>query len=163
MAMMAPTGTATSPANSSDNSQGRPNEVVKCAMAAAPTAAKAYWHSETCPAWRIRRPSERNRMTSTTEAEYTGMLSPAKAGTQQSSTKKSPPQSSRTRHGAYHDSDHDFDGTNRRRASLARGVTIKAMNKMMKGSDAGRPASAGVAVTYLVVIAAPTPMIRPPA
>ena len=46
MAMMAPTGMATRPARSNANSHGMCQSPVKCPNAAAPTAAKARWHSE---------------------------------------------------------------------------------------------------------------------
>ncbi len=64
MAMMAPIGTATKPANSRATAQGRPSPEVKWPMAAAPTAAKAYWHSDTCPDTRTRMPNDRTRITS---------------------------------------------------------------------------------------------------
>ena len=92
-----------------------------------------------------------------------GRLSPANAGTEHTSTRNSPPQSRRTRQGAYHASDHDLVGTNRRVANLARGVTISATKRMMNGKEAGRPTRDGACVTYLVEIAARIPIMRPPA
>ena len=62
MAMNAPTGTATRAASRRAISQGMPAP-VKCAIAAAPMAAKAYWHRETWRDVRRRRPSERMRIT----------------------------------------------------------------------------------------------------
>ena len=62
MAMNAPTGTATSAASSSAISHGMPAP-VKCAIAAAPMAAKPYWHRETWRDVRSSSPSERMRIT----------------------------------------------------------------------------------------------------
>ena len=46
MAMMAPTGMATSPARSSAPNHGTCQSMAKCPKAAAPIAAKARWQSE---------------------------------------------------------------------------------------------------------------------
>ena len=63
IAMIAPTGTATSPASSSASSHGTPWSVTRWPKAAAPTAANAYWHSDTWPDSCTRSPSDRNRIT----------------------------------------------------------------------------------------------------
>ena len=64
MAMMAPMATTISPANSSASSHGMPIQWAKWPIAAAPTAAKPYWQSETSPDTRTRSPTEMKRMTS---------------------------------------------------------------------------------------------------
>jgi len=63
MAMMAPTGMATNPANSKAASHGMCQSAVKCPNAAAPTAAKARWHSEICPEVLTKSPSDKKSMT----------------------------------------------------------------------------------------------------
>ena len=62
MATSAPTGTATNPASTRAASQGKWKLVVKCPKAAAPTAAKARWHSEIWPEVLTRSPSDKNSM-----------------------------------------------------------------------------------------------------
>ena len=69
---------------------------------------------------------------------------------------------SRIRVGAYHDWRSGTEVTTRRSASLARGMTISTMNKMMKGSPAESPANHDTVAAYLVAKASTTPMNRPP-
>ncbi len=45
--MIRPTGTATSPAINSASNHGTPWSLTRWQNAAAPTAANAYWHSDT--------------------------------------------------------------------------------------------------------------------
>ena len=62
IASSAPMGTATSPPASTASGQGNPSPTTRAAVEA-PTAAKAMWHSDTCPDVRTSRPSEANRIT----------------------------------------------------------------------------------------------------
>ena len=100
MAMMAPIGTATRPASRSDSSQGIPKLWAKCPMAAAPTAAKPYWQSETCPEIRTSRPRDRIRITSTSPDEKTASLAPTRLGTSANTTTAIRPNPTRIRAGA---------------------------------------------------------------
>ena len=70
---------------------------------------------------------------------------------------------SRMRVGAYQDRRSVTVVVTRRSASFARGMTIKTMNKMMKGSPAERPPSHDTVAAYLVARASTMPTKRPPA
>ena len=98
--MIAPTGTATSPASSSATSQGKPWSVVKCAIDDAPMAAKAYWHSDTWRDSRVSRPSDNTRITRTSALAYTVTLVPTHDGTRHSTPTNTTPARTRIRVGA---------------------------------------------------------------
>ena len=131
-------------------------------MAAAPTAANEYWQSETWPAFRMSNPSDKKRMTSQIAVEYTGRSLPMNVGTKQTRARKAPPARRRTLGGAYQASGQLRTAANLWRMSLARGVTIRAMNKTMKGKDGGRPARVGTWIAHWVETAPRTPMRMPP-
>ena len=76
MATMAPIGTVATPARISATSQGRPAPWAKWENAAAPTAANAAWHSDTCPDVCTSSRSDRNTRTKTRALEYTGRREP---------------------------------------------------------------------------------------
>jgi len=99
MATTAPTGTATSAARISENSQGMPSP-AKCPKAAAPTAANARWHSEICPERRTSRPSDRNRMMLISAADQTPTLPDWMTGITASRPSAITPAASRIRGGA---------------------------------------------------------------
>ena len=80
-AMISPTGMATRPASSSAGNQGTPWSLTRWQNAAAPTAANAYWHSDTCPDSRTRSPSDRNRINVIRPMVQNDRLFPTMSGT----------------------------------------------------------------------------------
>jgi hypothetical protein len=87
-------------ANNNDAPHGIPNPLEKCDMAAAPTAAKAYWHNDTWPDTRINNPNDNNKITSTSAWENTTCLVPTHNGNKHNNTTNPPPNITRTRGGA---------------------------------------------------------------
>ena len=100
MAMTAPIGMAIRLANNTAHPHGIPNPWAKCDMAAAPTAAKAYWHNDTWPDTRINNPNDNNKITSTKPWEYTTSLVPTHNGTKHINTTNPVANNTRTRPGA---------------------------------------------------------------
>ena len=101
-------------------------------------------------------------MMKTSALDQVERFPPTKVGMSTKTSRTTAPARRRIRVGAYHERRRARVVTTRRSASLARGVTIKTMNKMTKGRPAERPESQVISAEYLVARAPAIPMTRPP-